>query len=92
MATGIQVVFDCADPLKQAGFWAEALHYRFPEPPAGFGSWHEWAAAQGVPEEHRNDFAAIEDPDGKGPRVFFQKVPEPQGRQEPDAPRPQRQR
>jgi hypothetical protein len=77
MATGIQVVFDCADPLKLAGFWAEALHYRFPEPPPGFGSWPEWAAAQGVPEERRNDFAAIEDPDGRGPRVFLQKVPEP---------------
>jgi len=77
MATGIQVVFDCADPIKQAGFWAEALHYRFPEPPPGFGSWPEWAAAQGTPAEDQNGFAAIEDPDGKGPRIFLQRVPEP---------------
>ena len=75
MATNIQVTFDCADPLKQAGFWAEALHYVMPDPP-GFATWEDWARAQGLPEEHWNDAAAIEDPDGDGPRLFFQKVPE----------------
>jgi hypothetical protein len=25
MATGVQVVFDCADPNRLARFWAEAL-------------------------------------------------------------------
>jgi Glyoxalase-like domain len=76
MATGIQVVFDCVDPLKQAGFWAEALHYLMPDPPGDFATWEDWARAQGLPEEHWNDAAAIEDPDGEGPRLFFQKVPE----------------
>jgi hypothetical protein len=33
--------------------------------------------AWGVPAEHRNDRAAIVDPSGVGPRLFFQKVPEP---------------
>jgi len=75
MATNIQVTFDCADPLKQAGFWAEALHYVMPDPP-GFATWEDWARAQGIPEDHWNDAAAIEDPDGDGPRLFFQKVPE----------------
>jgi hypothetical protein len=30
----------------------------------------------GVPEEHRNTRSALEDPDGRGPRLFFQQVPE----------------
>jgi hypothetical protein len=33
MATGIQVVFDCADPNGLARFWAEALGYRLQDPP-----------------------------------------------------------
>jgi hypothetical protein len=76
MATNIQVAFDCADPLKQAGFWAEALHYRMPDPPGDFATWEEWARAEGIPEENWNDAAGIEDPDGEGPRLYFQKVPE----------------
>jgi hypothetical protein len=75
MVTSIQVVFDCADPAGQARFWAEALHYVLPDPP-GFATWEEWARAQGIPEEHWNDAAAIEDPAGVGARIFFQKVPE----------------
>jgi hypothetical protein len=76
MATGVQVVFDCADPDRQARFWAEALHYELEKPPQGFTSWEAWARAEGIPEEHWNDASAITDPEGKGPRVFFQKVPE----------------
>jgi hypothetical protein len=76
MATNIQVAFDCADPLSQAGFWAQALHYRMPDPPGDFASWEEWARAEGLPEERWNDAAGIEDPDGEGPRLYFQKVPE----------------
>jgi Glyoxalase-like domain len=76
MATKIQVVIDCADPARQAEFWAEALHYAIPAPPAEFASWDDWARAQGIPEERWNDASAIEDPDGSGPRVFLQRVPE----------------
>ena len=76
MATHIQVVFDCADPARQAEFWAEALHYHLPPPPPGFVDWDDWARAQGIPEENWNDARALEDPEGKGPRVFFQRVPE----------------
>ena len=76
MATRIQVVIDCADPARQAEFWAEALHYEIPAPPPEFASWDDWARAQGIPEERWNDASAIEDPDGKGPRVFLQRVPE----------------
>jgi hypothetical protein len=30
----------------------------------------------GVPQEHRNDASALVDPEGSGPRIFFQRVPE----------------
>ncbi|WP_375491342.1 VOC family protein [uncultured Jatrophihabitans sp.] len=76
MATEFQVTFDSADPGAQAVFWAQALHYVAAPPPRGFDSWDAALDAWGVPAEHRNDRAAIVDPDGVGPRVFFQKVPE----------------
>jgi hypothetical protein len=77
MATGVQVVFDCADPDRLARFWAEALGYRLQDPPAGYGSWQDWARDQGIPEERWNDASAVVDPDGKGPRIYLQRVPEP---------------
>ena len=76
MATKVQVVFDCADPARQAAFWSEALHYISPPPPPPHETWEAFLTAEGVPEEHWNDANAIEDPDGAGPRLFFQKVPE----------------
>jgi Glyoxalase-like domain len=77
MATPIQVTFDCADPNRLATFWAQALGYKKQDPPEGFGSWQEFLTAQGVPQDQWNDFSAIVDPAGKGPRIFFQRVPEP---------------
>ncbi len=77
MATRIQVVFDCADPAAQAEFWAAALGYVIPGPPPGCDTWEDFARMIGIPEERWGNYAAIEDPDGVGPRVFFQKVPEP---------------
>ena len=77
MATGIQVTFDCADPARLAAFWAEALHYRVPDPPDGHATWNDWARAVGIPEPQWNDWSAAEDPDRVGPRLFFQRVPEP---------------
>jgi glyoxalase superfamily protein len=76
MATSVQVVFDCADPDRQARFWAEALHYRIPDPPSGFATWDDWARSEGIPEERWNDARAVEDPERAGPRIFFQRVPE----------------
>ena len=77
MATNFQVTFDSADPGAHAAFWAEALHYVQQPPPPGFDSWDAALDAWGVPADHRNDRAALVDPDGAGPRLFFQKVPEP---------------
>lgn len=77
MGLEFQVTFDSADPGAHAAFWAEALHYVVQPPPEEFASWDAALDAWGVPPEHRNDGSALVDPDGRGPRVFFQKVPEP---------------
>src|SRR5918912_3983509 len=77
MATGIQVVIDCADPARLAAFWAAALGYVPQAPPPGFASWQEFLEARGVPESEWNAANAVVDPDQRGPRIFFQRVPEP---------------
>ncbi len=76
MSTSIQIVFDTADPARQARFWADALGYRLQPPPDGFDSWESFLREQGVPESTWNDASAIVDPDGNGPRIYFQRVPE----------------
>jgi hypothetical protein len=77
MVTSFQVVFDSADPDRLMRFWSGALHYPVPEPPEGAASWEAWLTEHGVPEETWNDARALEDPEGRGPRLFFQRVPEP---------------
>ena len=72
----IQVTFDAHDPGALAAFWAEAIGYPLQEPPPPFASWDQALEAWGVPEEHRNDASALVDPEGTGPRIFFQRVPE----------------
>src|SRR5215217_7604023 len=76
MAREVQVTFDCSDPARLSAFWAQALGYRVQDPPAGFDSWEQALEAFGVPPEARNDASAVVDPEGSGPRVFFQRVPE----------------
>ncbi|MED7928883.1 VOC family protein [Nonomuraea sp. LP-02] len=76
MALEVQITFDCADPAKLSAFWAEVLGYRLQDPPPGFASWEEALEAMGVPPERRNDASALLDPEGAGPRLFFQRVPE----------------
>ena len=77
MATSVQVVFDCADPDRMASFWSAALGYEVQAPPAGFASWPEFLASIGAPEEDWGSASAIIDPAAVGPRIFFQRVPEP---------------
>ncbi len=77
MTRVIQVTFDCADPALLAQFWAEALGYRLDDPPEGFDTWDAALDAWGVPEDERNSRSAASDPEGRGPRLFFQRVPEP---------------
>ncbi|HET7303118.1 MAG TPA: VOC family protein [Segeticoccus sp.] len=76
MAREMQVTFDCADPAALAAFWCAALDYEIQPPPPGFADWEAFLDAQGVPPERRHDASACLDPDGRGPRLFFQRVPE----------------
>src|SRR4051794_37378939 len=72
----VQVTFDCADPGALSAFWGEVLGYPPEAPPAPFASWEDALDAWGIPEDQRNDYSAVSDPDKVGPRLFFQKVPE----------------
>jgi len=70
----VQVTFDCAEPVRVAQFWCEVLGYVVPLPPDGFTTWDD--AEQDLPPEQRGGSAACVDPDGTGPRLYFQRVPE----------------
>jgi hypothetical protein len=76
LSTPVQVTFDCANPSALAAFWAEALGYVVQPPPAGFESWHQALETWGVPEDMWEARSAAVDPDGDGPRLFFQQVPD----------------
>ena len=77
MAVSYQLVIDCASPEPLARFWAEALHYVIASPPAGFGSWDDVYRSIGVSEDELGIGAdRIEDPEGEGPDIWFQVVPE----------------
>ncbi|WP_018331722.1 VOC family protein [Actinomycetospora chiangmaiensis] len=76
MSLEVQVTIDAADPGALAEFWATALGYRVQPPPPPFTTWDEALEAWGVPAGRRHDASAAVDPDGHGPRLFFQRVPE----------------
>ncbi|MGY6655161.1 VOC family protein [Amycolatopsis sp. TRM77291] len=79
-----QVSFDAHDPKALSTFWRDALGYVHPGPPGvevpegtdPLDAWAEFLERVGVPEDQRNTRSALEDPDGEGPRIFFQQVPE----------------
>lgn len=84
MTTEFQVTFDCHDPAALSLFWRDVLGYVHPAPPGvelGEGddpllAWHRFLDQMNVPVEHRNRSSALQDPTGRGPRIFFQQVPE----------------
>jgi len=84
MSRTVQVTFDAHDPRALASFWRDALGYVFPPPPGvelpegadPLAAWDDFLERMGVPAEERNTRSALEDPDGHGPRLFFQRVPE----------------
>lgn len=76
MATGVQVTFDAVDPRTLGAFWGEALGYVQQPPPEGFADWEAAMTAWGLPPERFGDHYALVDPDGVGPRLWFQRVPE----------------
>jgi Glyoxalase-like domain len=75
MAVRYQLVIDCTDPELLSRFWAAALGYVLEPPPAGFATWDDWRRDIGLPEEELGGGAdSIIDPDGDGPRIWFQVV------------------
>jgi hypothetical protein len=76
MSRTVQITFDCSDPGALSHFWNEALGYQQDAPPQGFATWEEALDHFDVPEEDRNSASASVDPDGVGPRLWFQRVPE----------------
>jgi hypothetical protein len=77
VAAGFSLVIDCADPGRLAQFWAAALGYVLEPPPDGAASWDDYWRGIGVPEEELGTGDdRIVDPDGHGPRIWFQQVPE----------------
>ena len=84
MSATVQITFDAHDPTALSLFWKEVMGYVHPGPPGmelgpgddPLAAWERFLEASGVPAERRNDASALEDPEGKGPRLFFQRVPE----------------
>lgn len=77
MSLGVQIVYDCASPQMLSAFYAAILGYKVQAPPEGFATWESFLASIGVPEEEWDDGSAIVDPDGKGPRIYFQRMDTP---------------
>ena len=93
MTAKFQLVIDCADPEPLARFWVAALGYQFEPPPDGYDSWDECWRAVGVSEDELGlGLDRIVDPAGRGPRIWFQVVPEKKTLKNPAAPRHHRQR
>ena len=69
MASIGNITFACEDPASLAEFWAAAIDYELEEAPPGF---LEAIEAEGG---DLNAAAAVVDPVGAGPRLFFKKMP-----------------
>ena len=82
MATTVQVTFDSADPHRMARFWAEALGYAKEDHTglvtqllaSGALSAEATVEVDGGPQFA--DVSSCRDPEGNGPRLYFQRVPE----------------
>ena len=77
--TRLHITIDAHDPSAQVRFWCLALDYRPAPPPSGFATWRDWYVSVGVPEDELGDSDCqdrIEDPEGIGPPIWFQVVPE----------------
>lgn len=78
MPVTFQLAVDCADPAVLTRFWSAALGYQLEDPPDGYDSWSDFWRAIGLPEGEVDDVPdSIVDPSGAGPRIWFQRVPEP---------------
>lgn len=82
MARQVQVTFDAADPHALAMWWSDLLGYELEQ---GHAFVAELLASGAITEAdvkridgvlYFADAVAARDPDGKGPRCYFQRVPE----------------
>ncbi len=76
MTTGFQITFDADNPPALAAFWRLVMGYVEEPPPPGFATWAEFAAANNIPDDQLDNYGSAIDPEGKGPRMLFLKVPE----------------
>ncbi|UUZ58374.1 VOC family protein [Nocardioides sp. B-3] len=84
MTAEIRVTFDAHDPRRLGLFWREVLDYAVDPPPGcevgdpveTADAWLGFLTRAGLPESLHNSAFGIIDPSGKGPRIFFQQVPE----------------
>lgn len=67
------IVFDCADPRALSHFWSDVLGYPRAEWPPEMRA---ELLASGLTEQDLENRGIAQDPEGVGPRLFFQKVPE----------------
>ena len=76
-----QLTIDCADPSVMVRFWGPALGYVVQPPPEGHTTWNDWYLSVGVPPDELDldgdGSDRLMDPDGHGPTIWFQPVPEP---------------
>ena len=75
-----QLTVDANDPESQALFWADLLGYELTPPPEGFETWKDFYLSLGEPPESFPEGATgadrLRDPEGRGPSIWFQIVPE----------------
>lgn len=67
------IVFDCANPRELSHFWADVFGYPRAELPDDM---RQALLDAGLTERELGDKSVAEDPEGIGPRLFFQRVPE----------------
>ena len=70
------MTIDCHHPVVLAQFWCDLLGYAEEPAPAGYVSWQEYDAVNGVTAAEAESGCTIVDPDGRGARLYFQQVPE----------------
>jgi hypothetical protein len=83
MSRTVQIAFDCADPHRLCAFWAAVMGYRVERDEAfvrkmldeGIATQEDVVEFEGQLVWREGDACA--DPDGVGPRLYFQLVPEP---------------
>jgi hypothetical protein len=79
----VQIAFDAADPHALAEFWAVVLGYEIENNSAFVDQLvadGRMPAEARITRNGRSEFAEVavaRDPAGEGPRLYFQKVPEP---------------